>query len=81
MINNIPQRQTRSITIRPITESGKNKFGVWIGSQTWNQIKETFSLNEKVTIFHNTLTDKVRDFFPQKTLKVTSDDSPGSINK
>ena len=49
---------------------------MWIGSQTWTQISKTSCVNEKVSIFHDTVINKVKDCFPQKNLKFTSDDSP-----
>ena len=30
VINNIPARQKRKITLRPITESGMNMCGMWL---------------------------------------------------
>ena len=81
VINNTPLRTTRKVTLRPITESGQNLFKVWIQDKKWDQIKETQSVNIKVTLLHNELMDKVKECFPEKTLKITSDDSPWCNDK
>ena len=76
VINNIPLRHTRKVTLRPITDSGKHLFKLWIKERKWDHIKEASSIDTKVNILHNELINKVKDVFPEKTLKITSDDSP-----
>ena len=81
VINNISGRKKRDITLRPITESGQNLFGMWIKNQTWKINEETHSVNEKVEFLHNSVMNKISECFPLKTIKVTSDDSPWCNNK
>ena len=77
VINNIPLRHTRKVTLRPITDSGKHLFKLWIKERKWDHIKEASSIDTKVYILHNELINKVKEVFPKKkTLTITSDDSP-----
>ena len=75
-INNTPLRQTRKITIRPITESGLKMLGLWIKAQDWSQNKETQDINHKVKLLHETLQKQIQNCFKLKKLKVSTDDSP-----
>ena len=81
VINNIPQRQKRNITIRPIMESGLELFKSWISSQTWNENIETHSVNHKERMMHTSVMDQIKICFPEKNLKMTSDDAPWCNNK
>ena len=81
VINNIPQRQKQNITIRPIMESGLELFKSWISSQTWNENRETHSVNHKERMMHTSVMDQIQICFPEKNLKITSDDAPWCNNK
>ena len=59
VINNIPLSHTRKVTLRPITDSGKHLFNLWIKEREWNQIKEVSSIDTKVNILHKELDNKV----------------------
>ena len=76
VINNIPTRHVRKITLRPITDSGIKLFGLWIKDQEWTQINETHDVDHKVELLTSSVMEKVRQFFPEKLTKVTSDDAP-----
>ena len=75
-INNITNRQKRTITLRPIMESGLTRFGEWIKNETWEKNIETQAVDTKVEMLFKSVTSKVNECFPEKTLKFTSDDSP-----
>ena len=47
-----------------------------IRKQSWEQIKNTHSVNMKAEMLHQTVMNKVSLCFPEKNIKVTSDDSP-----
>ena len=81
VINNIPLRRKRNITSRPITESGLNLFQLWIQEQTWDENKDTCSVNTKANLLHETLVTQVKLCFPEKTSKHTSDDAPWCNDK
>ena len=57
-------------------ESGLDLFRVWISNQTWNENKETPSVNHKVEMMHTSVMNQVKKCFPEKTLKMTTDDTP-----
>ena len=79
-INNIPLRKTRKIITKPITESGLELFRLWIQEQSWNQVEETHDINIKTSVLLNILNKQVNSCFPEKTVKLTSDDSPWCNN-
>ena len=81
VINNIPARQKREIILRPITESAMKMFGMWLRDQTWEEIKEAHAVNMKVHMLHNSIVQNVNNYFPEKKIKVTSDDSPWCNSK
>ena len=81
VVNNVPGRMKRDITLRPITESGKQLFGMWLKAMTWKQNEEAHEINKKVQLLQNLVMENVAKCFPLKTIKVTSDDSPWCNNK
>ena len=76
VINNIPTRHIRKIKLRPITDSGIKLFSLWIKDQEWTEINETHDVDHKVELLTSSVMEKVRQFFPEKLTKVTSDDAP-----
>ena len=81
VINNVPTRHTRRITVRPITDSGVKLFKVWIEAQDWEHVKESPTVDEKVDIMTNLLMKNIEKCFPQKEIKVTSDNAPWCNSK
>ena len=72
----IPPRQYRIVQTRPITQSGIEKFGQWIVSQTWDDVYASVDVNKKVEIFQNCLVESYHACFPVKILKVCDEDDP-----
>ena len=62
--------------VRPIKDSKKQEFGCWIGSYDWKEMICASSVNDKVSIFQNLLTDQIDNFFPCKIVKISVDDPP-----
>ena len=75
VINNKPLRKKRIITVRPIMESGINLFTLWVNKHQWTQLEETSSIDTKVEMFNTEVLNKINQCFPQKEIKLTSDDS------
>ena len=75
-INNKPARTARVINVRPMKQSGIDLFGEWLNKQTWKEVLEAETLDEKAEMLQNMLVDKVDEFLPQKQRKVSSDDQP-----
>ena len=80
-INNKSSRYTRSIKVRPITQSGMNTMGNWIRNQHWGDIYEADSAHDKAQLLQTLLFDKFEELFPEKTRKVSSDDQPWISHK
>ena len=71
-----PHRNTKHIQCRPLPQTGINKLGIWIQQQTWREIHECEDAHEMARGFQKMLLDKVNEFLPVKTLKISSDDKP-----
>ena len=69
-------RSYKDIIMRPIPDSGLALFGNWLESQSWNTLYKMDDIDLKTQYFHSTLLHKVDEFFPLKTLRVSSDDKP-----
>ena len=76
MINNKPARAERIVKVRPMKQTGIDLFGHWLKNQDWNEMYNADTVDEKVEIFHNSLLEKVDEFLPEKTRKISNDDQP-----
>ena len=74
VLNNKPARVTREILVRPMKQSGIDMFGQWLNNQQWKEVFEAKTVDEKTEIFQKMLMDKIDEFRPQKTRKISSDD-------
>ena len=74
MINNKPARAERIVKVRPMKQTGIDLFGHWLKNQDWNEMYNADTVDEKVEIFHNSLLEKVDEFLPEKTRKISNDD-------
>ena len=70
VINNTPLRKTKTITRRPITDSGLQMYSLWINRQDWKANKETYDVNIKVETLQNMLLENFHKCFPEKISKV-----------
>lgn len=71
-----PARQYKSITFRPLPQSGINSMGQWIVKESWSDIFNTETAHEKALRFQDTIMSKLNTFLPLKTIKISSDDQP-----
>ena len=71
-----PVRKYRVIKYRPLPESGLDKFGKWIVSQSWDDIQNINTPTEQAKYFENLLALKLNSFCPEKELKIRSQDKP-----
>ena len=81
VINNHSTRSTRSINVRPITQSGMTNMRNWLMKQDWSQVYEAKSADEKAKNLQSMLVQSFEKFFPEKSLKVNSDDQPWITHK
>ena len=70
VINNKCARQTRKV--RPFPQSGKD----WFIDQTWEEVYSAESAHEKASIFQKMLIAKLDEFFPEREMRIQSDDQP-----
>ena len=80
-INNKCGRKTKQIKVRPFPKSGLEKMKSWFLENTWEDIYGLETAHEKAKHFQNILLQKMEEFFPEKTLKINSDDQPWITSK
>ena len=76
MINNKPARIVREVIVRPMKQSGIDLFGMWLKKQSWEEVFEAKTVDEKSEVLQNMLLEKLEEFLPQKVVKISSDDQP-----
>ena len=72
----IPPRIYKTVTTRPITDTGIQSFGQWIESFRWVKMYESTNAHKKAEIFQDILMENFERCFPLKTVKFSDDDSP-----
>ena len=71
-----PTRLYSVVQYRPLTDSGIELYGDWLGKQNWNEIFAARSSHKKAEIFQKHLMDKFYKVFPMKTFKVCPENCP-----
>jgi len=72
----IKPRIYKSITVRPLTDSGLNQFRAWIETENWAKVYTTPGAEKKAEIFQDMLSTQFEKCFTAKTIKVSEDDQP-----
>lgn len=62
--------------VRPMRDSSRNKFGRWITTQSWQDVKNAVGTNEKNDAFYSTFLPEIDSHFPMKTVKIYPSDKP-----
>ena len=62
--------------VRPLPESGIRMFGQWLASEEWGEMANQSSPDEKVKHFNTLMQSKMDTFFPEKSVKMSSQDLP-----
>ena len=75
-LNNKPARTTREIKVQPLTKSGIAKFEAWVQEQKCREVLEVESVDTKAEVLHNMVLNKLDEYCPEKTRKISSDDEP-----
>ena len=75
-IDNKNNRQGRTITFRPLTNAGFDRFREWIIDEKWSEVYTADSAHLKASRFQEKLLSKYDLFFPERTFKVNNDDQP-----
>ena len=72
----IQPRVYRSVTTRPLTRLGLEKFAEWIESYDWSILYNCQEPNEMACILQEILVENYYRCFPAKVIKVCSEDKP-----
>ena len=73
-VNNNPARVKKTVTFRPLPESGIRLMGAWLVNHSWDTLYRADTAHRKAEIFQNTLLEKLNLFLPEKTVQYTSQD-------
>ena len=76
MLNNKAARTYRSVTVRPMPQSAINHYKVEMDSCDWEDVITAKSAHEKAANLQIKHAQIVENCFPQKTIRVSSDDCP-----
>ena len=72
----VPPRKTRLVTFRPLPQSGIDKMGRWIQTQSWLEIYQCPDVSQKAEVLQNLMKQKLDECLPTKTIKISSTDKP-----
>ena len=72
-IENRCSRTFRTITIRPVPESGMMKLRAWIQGQDWSDVLNEALVDKKAELLLAQLREAVNNFLPEKVIKIASD--------
>ena len=75
-VNNKPGRVIREVKVRPLLASGLDKFETWIQNQDWHEILNEPSVDLKAEYLQNMVIEKLDEFCPTKTRRISNDDQP-----
>ena len=81
VVNNKTSRTKRTITVRPMKESGIDKLSEWLNKTNWDFLAHIESAHEMADTFEQTLKNKIDELLPTKEVKVASDDKPWYTSK
>ena len=73
-VNNNPARANKTVTFRPLPESGITLMGDWLVNYSWDTLYKEDTAHRKAEILQNTLLEKLNLFLPEKRVKYTSQD-------
>ena len=59
-----------------MNQTGIDRFGGWIRNQTWDEVLQVKTVDEKFEMLQNMLLQKLDEFLQQKYKIVTVDDQP-----
>ena len=65
-LNYLKPRCKKTVTTRPLPQSGINDFGKYITLNNWNEVYQVSEIDLKVQNFHTTLWTKLEQFFPER---------------
>ena len=80
-INNKSSRTVRKIVVRPLPKSGLKQFEEWIKTQSWSEVLNAKTADEKAEMLHSLVKRKLDETCPEKVTKVASDDQPWFTDK
>ena len=74
MVNNRLARTTRRITVRPLPESGLINLEQALRQQSWQEVLEAESADEKADAFQKVAMEMINQAVPEKVRRIASDE-------
>ena len=65
------QPEKKSVSVRPLTQTGVEKFTEFITSHSWKEVIEEDDIDKKVEAFHQTLRMNLNKYLPEKVIKIS----------
>ena len=75
-VENKATRTKRTVTFRPMPESGVTKMKQWASGEDWSSVTNAISAHDKASNLQSTLLKALDQCLPTKTVNFSNDDSP-----
>ena len=72
----VPPREFKTVTTRPLTHAGFQRFSNFIENESWSNIYDSTDVNTMADQFQKKLLDNYYECFPTKTVKICGEDKP-----
>ena len=69
-----PKPKYKTITFRPLPDSGLLQMKQWLQTETWQELYQKETADEKAEHLHSKLLEKLELYLPEKTVKIRPDD-------
>ena len=80
-INNRPARTKKTVTCRPLTETGLQQMQNWFQDQKWTELTQLKTAHEKINMLQKMILHKYEGVFPEKNTIISCDDQPFYSNR
>ena len=71
-----PVRRFKTVTYRPLPESGMREFGSWITAETFSTINDDISPSSQASALETLLLSQLDKYCPKKTMRIGPQDKP-----
>ena len=75
-VSQIRTRKHKIVKFRQYPDSAIRQFGQWLLSQSWSEIYSENCSQQRAIILEKLLLEKIDEYFPEKQMKVNSNDKP-----
>ena len=69
-------RRYRTVVTQPLPVSGMRDFGEWLANESWEVLDKHEGPDEKLKLFSQQYSQKMKRIFPEKKVKISNEDLP-----